>query len=86
MAVLLFVGMLTVFWASSPFWTDRTARIIRAASSRTKCRTASKPRPVLEPVTRMVWPAKDVVGIGIDCNCARIAESEDMLGAGDQNR
>lgn len=27
-----------------------------------KCLAASKPRPVLEPVMMMVWPAKSTVG------------------------
>lgn len=66
---------------SSPFFTTvyLTARITRTASSRTKCRAASSPRPVLEPVTMMVWPLKDVVGIGMDCRWARIDVIELML-------
>ena len=65
--------------ASLPFFMDLTARITRAASSRTKCRAASSPRPVLEPVTMMVWPANDVVGRGIAWRWARIAATEDIL-------
>lgn len=46
---------------------------------RTKCLAASRPRPVLEPVTIMVWLAKEWVGRGMDCSCARMRAREDMV-------
>lgn len=50
--------------AASPFVVLRTARMTREALRRTRWRAASRPMPVLEPVTITVWPAKDLVGMG----------------------
>ena len=50
--------------ADSPFDSDRQPKMTLAASRRTKCRAASRPRPVLEPVIMIVWPVKEVEGTG----------------------
>ena len=38
--------------------------MMRAAPRRTKCSTAAAPRPVLAPVTTMVWAVNECVGGG----------------------
>lgn len=74
------------FAAASPLAMDRTARITFAAPRRAKCRAASRPRPMLEPVTMMVWPEKEVVGWGKDVHCllmkarSMVVASNCMLG------
>ena len=45
--------------AVRPLDSVRTARIIFEASRRTRCFAASKPRPVLEPVIIIVFPANE---------------------------
>lgn len=49
-------------FAASPLVVLRTARMVRAALRRVKCRAASRPMPVLAPVTMMVWPVKSCLG------------------------
>lgn len=39
-----------------------------AADSEAKWRAVSRPRPTLEPVTMIVWLAKEVVGTGRVCH------------------
>jgi hypothetical protein len=57
-------------FAASPLAWFRTARIRRAALRRERCRAASSPRPVFEPVTMIVWPEKSLVGLGsLTNNC-----------------
>ena len=51
-------------FAVSPLERVRTAIMTSWALRRTKCFAASKPRPVFEPVTMMVWPVKELVGYG----------------------
>jgi hypothetical protein len=55
--------------ASSPLGIDRHARITLLAFRRAKCRAASRPSPMLLPVTIMVWPTKECVGYGIEVHC-----------------
>ena len=50
--------------AASPLARSRTARMTLAACRRVKWRAASRPRPMLEPVTMMVWWGRGVVGYG----------------------
>ena len=57
-------------FAASPLAWFRTARIMRAALKRERCRAASSPRPVFEPVIMIVWPEKSLVGLGsVTNNC-----------------
>lgn len=62
------------FFASSPFETVRQAMMTLAALSRTACRAASRPKPVLLPVMITVCPSKEPSGTGIDtvyCDLSR---------------
>lgn len=67
-------------FASSPLEKERQARMTLEALRRTKCLEASRPRPMFEPVTMMVWPVKDVVccGRGVHCEvrCLRMVRKD----------
>lgn len=57
-------------FAASPLAWFRTARMTRVALRLERCRAASSPRPVFEPVTMIVWPEKSLVGVGsLTNNC-----------------
>ena len=64
-ALSIFRGVVSrmSFFAASPLEMSRTARMRVEAEREKKCFAASRPRPVLLPVMRMVLPSNEVVGI-----------------------